>query len=93
MSSKSWVLVELTTVGGEVKTKALAGTEDLKCANRALAAMKLYKDETIRAGRVDLTLIHTTIADNVDYNSTLDECLNPSEDETVDKLMSLVDVT
>lgn len=90
--SKTWVLLEVTTVGGDKEMKALAGTEDLKCVNRALAAMKLFKDEAIKAGRDDLTLIHSTVTDNVDYNATLDECLDPSEDDSVAAILSLVKI-
>lgn len=90
--SKSWVLLEITDVDGEKKFKPLAGTEDKRCINRALASMKLYKDETIKAGRVDETIIHTSVVDNIDYNSAIDECLNPDQEDEVDKILSLVNI-
>jgi len=89
---KSWVLVEVTESAGENKFKPLAGTEDRKCANRALAAMKLYKDEAIKAGRDDLTLIHTAVVDDVEYNATLDEVLEPEPEDEVAKILSLVNM-
>jgi hypothetical protein len=90
--SKSWVFVEVTEVGGEKKFTPLAGTEDQKCANRVLASMKLHKDETIKAGKPDVTLIHSAVVDDVDYNATLDDCLNPDQEDNVERLLSLVNM-
>ena len=90
--SKSWVLIEVEKVGGEETVKALAGTEDRKCINRALAAMKLFKDEAIKAGRHDQTIIRSTIVDNAEYNSAIDECLEPELENEIDRLLSLVKV-
>lgn len=87
---KSWVLVEVTESAGEKNFKPLAGTEDKKCVNRALQAMKLYRDEVLKAGRDDLTLIHTTVVDDVEYNATLDEVLEPEPEDEVAKILSLV---
>ncbi|KKN58923.1 hypothetical protein LCGC14_0547250 [marine sediment metagenome] len=90
--SKSWILIEVTEIAGEKTFTALAGTEDKKCANRALAAMKLHKDETIKAGRDDLTIMRSTVVDNVDYSPAIDECLNPELEDNVAKILNLVDV-
>ena len=88
--AKSWVFIEITESGGEKTFKPLAGTEDKKCANRVLAAMKSFKDDTIKAEKVDLTLIHTSVVDDVEYNSSIDECLNSDSENDVAKILSLV---
>ena len=86
---KSCVLVEITNEGGDEKFKALAGTEDQQCANRALAAMKSYKGEVIRAGGDDKTLIHSSVVEDVESNPVLIDSLN-EDDDAVDRLLNMV---
>jgi metal-sulfur cluster biosynthetic enzyme len=88
--TKSWIFVEVIESDGEKTFKPLAGTEDKKCANRVLAAMKSFKDDVIKAEKTDLTLIHTSVIDDVEYNATVDECLNLDAEDNVAKILSLV---
>jgi hypothetical protein len=82
--TKSWIFVEVIESDGEKTFKPLAGTEDKKCANRVLAAMKSFKDDVIKAEKTDLTLIHT---------AAVDECLNSDTEDNVAKILSLVGET
>ncbi|MDP2696083.1 MAG: hypothetical protein Q8O87_02410 [bacterium] len=88
--SRSWILLEVNDIAGEKTFKPLAGTEDKKCANRALSAMKLHKDEAIKFNRNDSTLIHTSVIDDIEYNASIDDCLDRNDEDEVNKILSLV---
>jgi len=88
---RSWVLVEVVESAGDKTFKPLAGTEDKKCAIRALESMKLYRDEILKTGKDDLTLIHSSIVDDIEYNSTLNKILEPDQEDEVERIFSLVD--
>lgn len=89
---KSWVLIEVIESKGEKKILPLAGTSDQKCINRVLAAMKLYKEETIKAEKTDLTLIRQLVVDNTDYDANIQECLEPENKDKIATILSLVDL-
>jgi len=84
---KSWVIVERET--GSDKFVVLAGTEDCKAINTALAALKLYKDECIKDGKLDLTLIRQVVAENL---SPVNQVLDQDQEDDTDRLMSMVDL-
>ncbi len=55
--------------------------------------MKLYKDEVAKTDRADLTIIHTTVVDDVEMtNPAVCDSLNQSEEEKVDTILGMVDV-
>jgi hypothetical protein len=87
---RAWVILEEVTLpDGKKQLIPLAGTEDEKAINTALAAIKLYKDEKIKSVDVDLTDIRTSVVDKLNpVNQILDQ---DDGEEVVERLMSLVD--
>jgi len=84
--SREWVIVEKN---GE-NVRVLAGTEDPRAINRALAALNQYKGERIRQDKVDLTIIRTTVVEELQRVS-INEVLEQDASEEVDRLLSMVD--
>ena len=68
----------------------IAGTEDPRAINRALAALKQYKDERIRSDKVDLTIIRTTVVEELKTVS-INEVLEQDANDETDRLLSMVD--
>ena len=66
----------------------LAGTEDEKAINRALNALKQYKDERIRLGGLDLTDIRSTVVESLERQA-IDDVLEDDNDR-LDSLLSMV---
>lgn len=93
MARKSWVVVEVTTEGGEESFKPLAGTEDPRCIARVLNAMKLFRDEVAKTNKPQQTIIHTTVVDDPEMTSpAVADTLNRTQDEDVDNILSMVDM-
>jgi len=84
---KSWVIIERENDSN--KFIVLAGTEDRKAINAALAALKLYKDECIKDGKLDLTLIKQAIAEDL---SPVNQVLDQNHEDEADRLMSMVEL-
>jgi hypothetical protein len=85
--NKSWVILEVENIKGEDKYTVLAGTEDIKAINTALAAIKDFKDRCIKDGKLDLTEIRTSVVDDL---SPVNQILNQDDEEVVDRLLSMV---
>lgn len=86
--NKSWVIVEMEIIDGEEKFKSLAGTEDRKAINAALAALKDYKDRCIQLNQLDLTEIRTSVIQEL---NPVNQVISQDEDDSADRLMSMVD--
>lgn len=84
---RAWVILEKR--GDELIP--LAGTEDEKAINRALSALKQYKDERIRLGGLDLTEIRSTVVESLDRQA-IDEVLEQDENDQLDSLLSMVNM-
>jgi len=67
----------------------LAGTEDKKAINAALASLKLYKDECTRDGREDLTIIRQAVAEDL---APINQVLSQDQEDETDRLMSMVEL-
>lgn len=81
---RAWVILEKR--GDELIP--LAGTEDEKAINRALNALKQYKDERIRLGGLDLTDIRSTVVESLERQA-IDDVLEDDNDR-LDSLLSMV---
>ena len=84
---KSWVILERTD--GTNDFVVLAGTEDKKAINAALASLKLYKDECTRDGREDLTIIRQAVAEDL---APINQVLSQDQEDETDRLMSMVEL-
>jgi hypothetical protein len=84
---RAWIILERR--GDEMIP--LAGTEDEKAINKALSALKQYKDERIRWGGLDLTDIRSTVVESLDRQA-IDDVLERDEEDRLDSLMSMVDM-
>jgi hypothetical protein len=89
MFKKSWVIVEVTEGSERQEFVTLAGTSDKRAINKVLAALKLYKDECLRDGREDLTLLRQSVVEDL---SPVNQVLNQDNDEAQERLMSLVEI-
>lgn len=83
---RAWLIIE--KVGEDFKV--LAGTEDRHAINKALAALKLHKDQKIRDGAVDLTEIRSTVVEELE-RQMVDEVLESHDENKIDALLSMVE--
>jgi hypothetical protein len=84
-SKRAWVILEKR--GDQLIP--LAGTEDEKAINRALNALKQYKDERIRLGGIDLTDIRSTVVESLECQA-IEEVLEQDKSDRLDNLLSMV---
>lgn len=85
MSRKVWVLVEKE---GE-EFKILAGTEDKFAAQKILSALLSYKDNMVKSGKPDLTIINSKIIDDI-VPEKINDLLNHEELAT-DRIFDMVE--
>jgi hypothetical protein len=83
---KSWVILEKDDSNN---FKVLAGTEDKAAINVALLAMIDYKAKCSKENKIDLTIIRASVEED---QSPINKILNQEEGESVDRLMSMVDL-
>ena len=86
-STKSWIILERTN--GTDEFVVLAGTEDKKAINKALASLKLYKDECIRDNKEDLTIIRQSV---VKEQNPVNQVLDQDQEDDAERLMSMIDL-
>ena len=84
---KYWLIVECTDNMKNITV--LAGTEDRKAINMALASLSQYRQKCIQDGRLDLTDIKRSVIEETD---PINQVLNQDEEEISDRLSSMVDM-
>ena len=86
-SKKYWLVVECTDNMKNVVV--LAGTEDHKAINSALAALNLYRDKCIKDGKLDLTDIRQSVVEEI---NPINQLLNQDEEDISERLSNMVDM-
>ncbi len=84
---KYWLIVECTDNMKNITV--LAGTEDRKAINTALASLNQYRQKCIQDGRLDLTDIKQSV---VEETNPVNQILNQDVEEISDRLSSMVDM-
>jgi hypothetical protein len=87
MSKKYWMVVECTDDLKNVVV--LAGTEDHKAINSALAALSLYRQKCIQDGKLDLTDIRQSVVEAV---NPVNQILQQDEEDISERLSTMVDM-
>ena len=84
---KYWLVVECTDNMRNVVV--LAGTEDHRAINSALAAINQYRERCILEGRLDLTDIRQSVVEEI---NPINQILSQEEEDISDRLSSMVDM-
>ena len=83
--SKSWILLE--KIDGQENFKVLAGTQDPKAGQAMLSALLSYKDKMVKSGKEDLSLIRSSIIEEIVPEQTQ----SLLEEDTVSKILEMME--